>query len=122
MARGHVTIRWYDGIHVDIANARRTGLNAAGEHILQVANDHYTPFDEGTLAGSGEVTVNSSGTVASISYDTPYAARLHEHPEYNFQHGRIGKYLITAMQREAANASLILRQEFARVFHSGGLK
>ena len=31
--------------------------------------------------------------MSRIYYDTPYAARLHEHPEYNFQHGRKGKWL-----------------------------
>jgi len=37
-----------------------------------------------------------------VSYDTPYAARLHEHPEYNFQNGRQGKYLEEpAMQNRA---------------------
>lgn len=49
------------------------------------------PHDEGTLQNSGVVEEIDGDVV--ISYHTPYAARLHEHPEYNFQRGRKGKYL-----------------------------
>jgi len=28
-----------------------------------------------------------------VGYHTPYATRLHENPQYNFQRGRKGKYL-----------------------------
>lgn len=88
------------------------------------------PFDEGTLQGSGSVfvaqdrvgtsemmraaspgakptpaTVNntpdgSDNRVAVIGFNTPYAASLHEHPEYNFQQkkgGEGGKYLETPL-------------------------
>lgn len=49
------------------------------------------PHDEGTLANSG--VVEPDGEDIIIGYHTPYAARLHEHPEYNFQKGRKGRYL-----------------------------
>lgn len=34
-----------------------------------------------------------------ISHNTPYAHRLHEHPEYKFQKGRKGKYLTDPLER-----------------------
>lgn len=49
------------------------------------------PHDEGTLQNSGTVEEINGDVV--IGYHSVYAARLHEHPEYNFQKGRKGKYL-----------------------------
>lgn len=49
------------------------------------------PHDEGTLQNSG-VAEEIDGDIV-VGYHTPYAARLHEHPEYHFQKGRKGKYL-----------------------------
>lgn len=90
----------------------RLGLGRAGNALLTDALDEapLVPMDESTLRGSGSVHVNGilegtsegrgkDGTPAiSISeprrkheatvvvgFNTPYAARLHEHPEYNFQ-------------------------------------
>ncbi len=50
------------------------------------------PHDEGTLQNSGTVEVMPGGDII-LGYHTPYAARLHEHPEYRFQRGRKGKYI-----------------------------
>lgn len=49
------------------------------------------PHDKGTLQNSGLVEEVDGNVV--VGYHTPYAARLHEHPEYRFQKGRKGKYL-----------------------------
>ncbi len=49
------------------------------------------PLDEGTLMNSGIVDKLQGDTV--VGYNTVYAARLHEHPEYRFKGGRKGKYL-----------------------------
>lgn len=49
------------------------------------------PHDEGTLQNSGTVEPLRGDVV--VGYNTKYAARLHEHPEYRFQKGRKGKYL-----------------------------
>ncbi|MFF3029146.1 hypothetical protein [Microbacterium sp. NPDC057944] len=69
------------------------GENAAAERLLALSAAEV-PFDVGTLSGSGTVEpATSPEEGASVIYDTPYAARLHEHPEYNFQGGRKGKYV-----------------------------
>lgn len=65
-------------------------LDAAFE-IMRLTQEQV-PHDEGTLQNSGTVETLPNGDVV-LGYHTPYAARLHEHPEYNFQKGRKGKYI-----------------------------
>lgn len=60
------------------------GENLAAERGLALSVER-SPWDQGTLAGAH--TVERAETPeggAAIVVDTPYAARLHEHPEYNF--------------------------------------
>jgi hypothetical protein len=81
--------RIIDGIDVDLVQ----GINLAAERLLALSAER-APLDVGTLVASGHVeraTTPEEGAV--VVYDTPYAARLHEHPEYQFQNGRQGKYL-----------------------------
>lgn len=73
------------------------GMNQAGEFLLAKSLEQV-PMDLATLAGSGTVVqTNDVDTPAQVVYDTPYAARLHEHPEYQFSKksnpGAKGKYL-----------------------------
>lgn len=59
------------------------------------------PHDEGTLQNSGTVEPLANGDIV-LGYHEPYAARLHEHPEYHFQKGRKGKYLEDPINHNAA--------------------
>lgn len=69
------------------------GETLAAERLLALSNEE-APLEFGTLIGSSTVVPATDPTEgAAVTYDTPYAARLHEHPEYNFQNGRKGKYL-----------------------------
>lgn len=69
------------------------GENLAAERLLALSAAEV-PFDLGTLSESGTVDpATSPEEGAAVVYDTPYAARHHEHPEYNFQNGRKGKYV-----------------------------
>src|SRR4051812_18104725 len=77
----------------DITRGLVDGVNLAAERLLALASQ-VAPLDIGTLVGSGTVeraTTPEEG--AAVVFDTPYAARLHEHPEYTFQNGRQGKYV-----------------------------
>lgn len=60
------------------------------EEILRIA-ENEVPFDKGLLKGSGHKEPETGGYI--VGYNKVYAARLHEHPEYNFRNGRKGKYL-----------------------------
>jgi hypothetical protein len=61
-------------------------------HILNEANN-IAPKDEGILIQTSDVDVDPVAGKASAFYVQKYAPRLHEHPEYNFQGGRQGKWL-----------------------------
>ena len=77
----------------DISAGLVLGLNKAAERLLALSSVEV-PLEIGTLQASGQVERAASPDEGSaVTYDTPYAARLHEHPEYNFQGGRKGKYL-----------------------------
>lgn len=77
--------------------ARATKLGA--ELVLQHSKK-YVPHDKGMLENSGSVDFNSSKPEATAFYDTPYAVRLHEHPDYNFRKGRQGKWLEKAAKEK----------------------
>lgn len=65
-------------------------LLEVGAEILRLGT-FEVPHDEGLLQSSG--TVEPDGDDAIVGYNKVYAARLHEHPEYNFQKNRKAKYL-----------------------------
>lgn len=60
------------------------GLDVAAERGTALAVER-SPWDQGTLAGAHTVErAPDPETGAQVVADTAYAARLHEHPEYNF--------------------------------------
>lgn len=79
-----------------ISAGRLEGLTRAAGLVLGVAN-RTCPYQEGTLVGSGATDVDRSSGEASVFYDTPYAVRLHENPQYRFNFGRRGKWLSLAL-------------------------
>jgi len=86
-----------------VERAVKFALEEAGGDLLK-ESVKIVPHDVGTLEGSGKVSkVQGSGNLMEIGvgYNTPYAARLHEHPEYRFQKGRRGKYLETPLKMKA---------------------
>ena len=60
------------------------------------------------LTGSG--MVDASETSATVSYDTPYAVRLHQNPQYQFNFGRRGKWLELAMDEAGDDAIVIIAE------------
>lgn len=57
------------------------------------------PHDEGTLQDSGTVDQLPGSEDVVLGYNTLYATRMHEHPEYRFQKGRKGKYIEDPIMR-----------------------
>lgn len=74
-----------------IEKAALQGINDVASEILRLST-FEVPHDKGILQNSGNIEPESQSTVI-VGYNTVYAARLHEHPEYRFQKGRKGKYL-----------------------------
>lgn len=82
--------------------ADRSALDSA-EAVLIDANYHV-PYEFGTLKDSGEVSQGRDssghfGSEAFVSYDTAYAVRLHENPQFNFRPPGEGKWLDKALKR-----------------------
>lgn len=90
--------KWKD-VSPEVKQASAQALSDAAEFLLEKSNE-TVPFDIGTLQGSGKTSLDPASMTAAVSYDTPYAVRLHEHPEYNFQNGRRGKWLELTIQEQ----------------------
>ena len=74
-----------------IEKAALQGINDVASEVLRLSS-FEVPHDKGILQNSSSIEPESQSTVV-VGYNTVYAARLHEHPEYRFQKGRKGKYL-----------------------------
>lgn len=89
-----------------VKGAAMKALKEAGEVLLEEAN-RRVPHDTGMLQDSGTpgraptaLTEEQKADSLSVycSYNTPYAVRLHEHPEFHFRNGREGKWLENALK------------------------
>jgi hypothetical protein len=113
--RNYVNVRvsWNDSNERLVREGALEGLADALHYLLGEANK-IVPLDESTLQSSGAVSVDNRQMVGVVSYDTPYAARLHEHPEYNFQRGREGKWLEKTWRTKRATATRLIRNGISR--------
>ena len=93
-----------------VFSMQKSALIAGAGEILRVANK-TVPFKEGILAGTGYVDADEMN--ATVSYDTPYAVRLHQNPQYQFAFGRRGKWLELAFD-EAGNDAIIIMAEMLK--------
>lgn len=92
---------FFEGIRVASEQTKaaiKVGIGLAGDEILRRSNGRV-PLDEATLQNSGLSEVPAYNR-AVVSYNTPYAAKLHEHPEYKFQNGREGKWLENTLKQD----------------------
>ena len=80
-------------------------VGEAGDELLRLSTMEV-PHDTGTLQNSGNVAKKKLEAV--ISYNTPYAVRVHEHPEYRFQKGRKGKYLEDPLKNNVSKFKSII--------------
>lgn len=85
-----------------VTDAVAEGTRNVAEDLLR-RSQALVPHDTGTLQNSGHVehfpneSIVGYGGMANM-----YAIRLHEHPEFNFQKGRQGKYLETPLVQNIA--------------------
>lgn len=96
-----------------VERAGDDALRDTVEFVLEEAN-RTVPIEEGTLQRSGGTDVG--GGEATVFYDTPYAARLHENPQYRFQHGRRGKWLQLTLNEQARRIGDFLRDRVGGAF------
>lgn len=105
----------FEGLSAGILAGVVRGENLAAERLLAVAMPGV-PLDIGTLRLSGQVvTATDPEEGSGVVFDTPYAARLHEHPEFNFQTpGTGGKYLENPALENRAELGAIIQAEANR--------
>lgn len=97
-------------LHDGIMSVMQTGMGV----IIEEA-DREVPIDEGTLLRSGHVVAKPSTSEVYGAYDTPYAVRLHEHPEYKFKHGRKGQWLLRSWRKNKAKVHKWIGVEVKRI-------
>jgi hypothetical protein len=90
-----------------------TGLHKAIELIYK-ESQKIVPYDKGQLQGSCNTLVEGKKLQAYIGYHTPYAKRLHEHPEYHFRNKRKGKWLESTLNEYGAAAAQLVADEIAK--------
>jgi hypothetical protein len=128
--------------------ALKRGLAKAGMRLVRdaVMEVPKVPYEEGTLRGSGSVFVSGKlvgttqdmdpgGTPATtlnestvsealeavVGFNTPYAARLHEHPEYKFtEPGAGAKFLERKMSENRDDYRAIIAHEVKQAGGPGG--
>ena len=97
------SMRWFGEVaERRVDEAGHAGAQIAGQRVLSAANQ-LVPLLSGTLRDTG--TVDVEGSEATVSYNTKYAAILHEHPEWNFRNGRDGHWLQDAAERSGAEVA-----------------
>jgi len=83
-----VSVKLFPGKTKKLTDAQWKAAGMTAEQMLhEIVSDAVIPFDEGTLQNVQtfvDTRELKQGHV-SIAHDTPYAARLYYHPEYNFQ-------------------------------------
>jgi len=79
-----------DDISKKVDSINLDALMEMGDTLLNLSSKEV-PHDTGALQATGVVERGSDEVI--VGYHTPYAARLHEHPEYKFKKGRKGKFL-----------------------------
>jgi hypothetical protein len=96
---GKVSIEWENDVPKkakEVLEKMIKGLWEASEVAVDVIgneSEKQVPLDVGTLRDSWKVVPLKKEIGFTMSYNTPYAARLHEHPEYKYQNSRKAKYL-----------------------------
>lgn len=91
--------------------AKGAAALAVAYEIIRLSS-FEVPHDKGTLQNSATVQVIQGEII--LGYHTPYAARLHEHPEYRFQKGRKGRYLVDPIIKNAAVLGLKMGEDFEK--------
>lgn len=111
MMRIRTRSEWTD-VTPRIRTAGREALFDVLEYLLDESNK-IVPHDKGDLQASGQVSIDPNKLIGSVSYNTPYAIRLHEHPEYKFQKGRQGKWLEKTFKAKKSKVQQYMRDRIA---------
>lgn len=79
-----------------MADVQMKALKVIADELLRLSQLEV-PFKTGHLLQTGNTEPELDYYI--VGYNTHYAAKMHEHPEYHFRNGRKGKYLEDPMKR-----------------------
>ncbi|MFI6055505.1 hypothetical protein ACIBCO_36145 [Streptomyces violascens] len=102
-----------DAATAAIRQTAARGLLLAAEHTL-AASRQRVPIAEGTLERSGATSVDETTMTAAVSYDTPYARRVHEDLNARHSPGRAAKYLESVLPEVAGDVQTIIGTQVRR--------
>ncbi|UWM52073.1 minor capsid protein [Streptomyces carpaticus] len=107
-------LRW-DGAQAQAAirEAAARGLRLGAEHVLAESR-RRVPIDEGTLERSGAASVDDATLTAAVSYDTPYATRVHEDLTARHAPGRSAKYLEGVLPEASSTVQALIAAQIRR--------
>ncbi|MEU3710489.1 hypothetical protein [Streptomyces catenulae] len=100
-----------------IREAAARGLLLGAEHTL-AASRQRVPIAEGTLERSGAASVDEQQLAAAVSYDTPYAVRVHEDLNARHSPGRAAKYLESVLPEVADDVQALIAAQVRRALRS----
>ncbi|MFF0752005.1 hypothetical protein [Streptomyces sp. NPDC004267] len=107
-------LRWNgDAATTAIREAMARGLLLGAEHVL-AASRQRVPIAEGTLERSGATSVDEQQMTAAVSYDTPYAARVHEDMTARHPPGLSAKYLESVLPETAGEVQALIAAQIRR--------
>lgn len=98
----------------DFKTAALAALSDGAEYLLETSN-RTAPIEEGTLIGSGTVTVDRARLRAVVSYDTPYAVRQHEDTRLRHDSGRRAKWLEQTAREERQRITTMIRDRLRKM-------
>lgn len=88
-------------------------LRAIAEELLRLSQLEV-PLDKSYLMQSGNVQPNGKEYI--VGYNTPYAARLHENPQFKFKRRRKGKYLEDPLKRNLRLFRVVFDEKMGEVY------
>ncbi|MEU6822802.1 hypothetical protein ABZ921_19420 [Streptomyces atriruber] len=107
-------VRWNGArVSAELRQAAARGALLGAEHVLG-ASRQRVPINEGTLERSGSTSVDEQTLTAAVSYDTPYATRVHEDMTARHSPGRSAKYLESVLPETAAEVQALIAAQIRR--------
>lgn len=97
------------------AKEAERALRIGAEVLLQKSKE-TVPHDKGILENSGSVDSQINPPTATTFYDTPYAERLHEHPEFDFKGKGEGKWLENALDENEKTINKAIQKAMKGAF------
>lgn len=105
-------------IEAELLKGAQKGLKTTSESILG-ESQKLVPVDTGTLQKSGTVQYNEDKTIATISYNTPYALKQHEDNTLNHDKSKNpdaqAKYLERPFNEKKGELESNIGNEFERI-------